>query len=75
MSISTTAVVATFGYRHEAEFAQATLESAGIDSVLSIADAGGAEVGLSFANPAHIIVRHEDYDSARDVLRQFGFGV
>lgn len=75
MSVSTTVVVATFGYRHEAEFAKATLDSAGIESVLSVDDAGGAEAGLSFANPARIIVRSEDQDSARDVLRQFGFVV
>jgi hypothetical protein len=75
MSISTTVVVATFGYRHEAEFAKATLDSAGIESVLSIDDAGGAEAGLSFANPARIIVRSENQDSARDVLREFGFAV
>jgi hypothetical protein len=73
MSIDTTVVVATFGFRHEAEFAKATLDSAGIASVLSIDDAGGAEAGLSFANPARIIVRSEDHDTARDVLRQFGF--
>lgn len=75
MNTSRTVVVAAFGYRHEAEFAKATLDTAGIESVLSIDDAGGAEAGLSFANPARIIVRSEDRDSARDVLRQFGFAV
>jgi hypothetical protein len=75
MNTSMTIVVAAYGYRHEAEFAKATLDTAGIESVLSIDDAGGAEAGLSFANPARIIVRSEDRDSARDVLRQFGFAV
>jgi hypothetical protein len=75
MNTGTTVVVATFAYRHEAEFAKATLDSAGIDSVLSIDDAGGAEAGLSFVNPARIVVRTEDHDSAQGILRQYGFTV
>ena len=75
MNTPTTVVAATFAYRYEAEFAKATLDSAGIESVLSIDDAGGAEVGLSFVNPARIIVRSEDHDSAQGVLRQYGFTV
>jgi hypothetical protein len=75
MNTGTTVIVATFAYRHEAEFAKATLDSAGIDSVLSIDDAGGAEAGLSFVNPARIIVSIGDHNSAQSVLCQYGFTV
>jgi len=61
-----------FGYRHEAELARTTLEAAGIESVLEVDDAGGAQVGLSFSNPARLLVRREDADAAREVLAEAG---
>jgi Putative prokaryotic signal transducing protein len=61
-------VVATFGYRHEAEMARATLESAGIESVVLADDAGGAEIGMAFANGARVVVRSDDVARARAVL-------
>ncbi|HKJ92498.1 MAG TPA: DUF2007 domain-containing protein [Longimicrobiales bacterium] len=61
-------VAATFGYRYEAEIAHNLLDSAGIESVLIVDDAGGMDVGLSFVNRARIMVRKEDLERARDVL-------
>jgi hypothetical protein len=66
--MSDTAVVATFGYRHEAEFARETLRSAGIDSVLAGDDAGGAWGPLGFTRGLRLLVRREDLDRARAVL-------
>lgn len=39
--MSDTAVVGTYGYRHEAEFARGTLKAAGIEAVLLGADGSG----------------------------------
>jgi hypothetical protein len=66
--MSDTAVVATFGYRHEAEFARATLSAAGIESVLVGDDAGGAYAGMSFTRRLTLLVRHEDLDQAKAIL-------
>ncbi len=67
-----TSVVARFHYRHEAELAHGFLESAGVDSILRIDDAGGMDVGLAFVNPARIVVRAEDEERARLVLVDAG---
>ena len=67
-----TAIVARFHYRHEAELAHGYLEGAGVDSVLHIDDAGGMDVGLSFVNPARLVVRAEDEERAREVLVDAG---
>ena len=69
--ISTT-IVARFHYRHEAEMAHGYLESAGVNSILQIDDAGGMDVGLTFVNPARIVVRVEDEERARQVLVDAG---
>ncbi len=69
--ISTT-IVARFHYRHEAEMAHGYLESAGVNSILLIDDAGGMDVGLAFVNPARIVVRVEDEERARQVLVDAG---
>jgi len=69
--ISTT-IVARFHYRHEAEMAHGYLESAGVNSILHIDDAGGMDVGLTFVNPARIVVRVEDEERARQVLVDAG---
>jgi hypothetical protein len=65
----------TFGYRHEAEFVKSVLDSAAIDSVLVADDAGGAEAGLTFSNPARLMVRRQDIEAAAEVVREIGFGV
>lgn len=61
-------VIASYGYRHEAEFAQGLLESAGIESVLLADDAGGAEMGLTFSNAARLMVGESEVERARSVL-------
>lgn len=64
--------VASFNRRHEAEFARGFLEDAGIDSVLSADDAGGADMGLSFARQVRLLVRPGDREEAEEVLRDAG---
>jgi hypothetical protein len=63
-----TVVVASYSYRHEAEFARATLSAAGIDSVLEGDDAGGAYGPLTFSRGLHLLVRSEDLERARELL-------
>ncbi|MEX2583648.1 MAG: DUF2007 domain-containing protein [Gemmatimonadota bacterium] len=60
--------VARFYYRHEAEFAKAYLDAAGIDSAIFADDAGGMEVALSFSNSVRVLVHPEDAERAREVL-------
>lgn len=67
-----TAIVARFHYRHEAELAHGYLESAEVDSILHIDDAGGMDAALSFVNPARLVVRAEDEERARQVLLDAG---
>jgi hypothetical protein len=64
----------SFGYRHEAEFACNALDGDGIDSRLMADDAGGAHPGLTFSNPARVLVRRVDLDTARQVLEEHGLG-
>ena len=59
-------VVARLTYRHEGEFARGLLEDAGIPSHLSVDDAGGH---VTFSNVALLVVREEDVEQAREVLR------
>ena len=73
MSGTDPVVVARFGYRHEAELALGFLEDSGISAALFVDDAGGAEVGLAFANPARIVVAREGAEAARKILRAAGF--
>ena len=65
-------VAATFTYRHEAEFALATLRAAGVDAMLVIDDAGGALGGLSLSGPPRLLVREEDVAHARALLAGSG---
>ncbi len=65
-------VVAQFGFRHEAEMAKSYLDDAGIPSVLSVDDSGGAFAGISFPAPARIRVRQDDVVRAQKVLEQAG---
>lgn len=65
-------VIARFYYRHEAEFAKAYLDAAGIDSAIFADDAGGAEVALSFSNSVRVLVHAEDAERAREVLSAEG---
>jgi hypothetical protein len=67
--VSSTVVVARFAYRHQAEFAANILRGAGIPAILRIDDAGGLYAGLTFTNPARLLVRVDDQEHAREVLR------
>ncbi len=63
-----TAVAGTFASRHEAEFARATLDAAGIDAVLLADDAGGAYAGLSFTGQARLLVHSSELVRAKALL-------
>ena len=65
-------VVATFTYRHEAEFALETLRAAGIQAMLVADDAGGAYAGLTFSGPARVHVRADEAERARALLTGSG---
>ncbi|HSK21460.1 MAG TPA: hypothetical protein VK912_20060 [Longimicrobiales bacterium] len=67
-----TVVVARFNYRHEAEYARGFLDDAALESALYFDDAGGIEMGLSFSNPARLIVRQQDAARARELLTAAG---
>jgi len=67
-----TAEVARFNRRYEAETAQGFLTDAGIESMISADDAGGADLGLSLTSTAKLLVRSEDEDRAREVLMEAG---
>ena len=67
-----TVVVATFAYRHEAEFALETLRAAGVRAVLLVDDAGGAYAGMSFSQGARILVDGSDAEHARELLGEAG---
>lgn len=67
-----TAIAASFNRRFQAEIAQGYLSDAGIDSMISADDAGGADLGLGLTRRAHLIVRSEDEARARRVLEDAG---
>ncbi len=70
---SDTKIVARFHYRHEGELAQGYLRDAGVESILFVDDAGGADCGLAFVNPGRLVVRREDEEQAVELLRDLGF--
>jgi hypothetical protein len=65
-------LIARFAYRHEAEFAANILDGVGIRSFLKIDDAGGLYAGLTFTNPARLLVRTDDGPRALEVLADAG---
>jgi len=67
-----TTIVARFHYRHEGELAQGYLRDAGVDAALFVDDAGGADCGLAFVNPARLLVRTEDEEQAVELLQDLG---
>ena len=69
-----TIVIALFPTRHEGELARGFLDRAKVPSALLADDAGGAEAGLTFVNPARLVVRKEDEGEARKVLEGAGYG-
>ena len=68
-----TTVLAYFAARHEGELAKGFLERAGIAAALLADDAGGAEAGLTFVNPARLVSRKEDEQAARAILIDAGY--
>ena len=72
--MSPTIVIALFPTRHEGELARGFLDRAQVPASLLADDAGGAEAGLTFVNPARLMVREEDEGSAREVLEGAGYG-
>jgi hypothetical protein len=65
-------VIATFTYRHDAEYAQGFLEDAEIHSMLFVDDAGGVVPSVGFTTPARLAVRPEDAEQALQVLKDAG---
>lgn len=65
-------IIATFTYRHEAEYAQGFLKDAGIESLLLTDDAGGLHPGVGFTRSARIAVSDEDAENAKQVLVDAG---
>jgi Putative prokaryotic signal transducing protein len=65
-------VVARFNHRYEADIAAGYLDNAGIDSVVSADDAGGADLGLAFTRRVRLIVLLEDELRATRVLEDAG---
>ncbi len=61
-------VVGRYGWEHEAQVAQAVLQSNGIDAILIRDDAGGMLPSLDFLQEVKLAVRAEDADEARKVL-------
>lgn len=75
MGSEETVVVATFLHRHQAEMARGYLRQAGIPSVVSADDGGGAfgaPLTFSPSSFATVRVRAEDAGDARDVLDEAG---
>lgn len=68
-------VLARFAHRHQAELARGYLKDAGIPSVLTVDDGGGAfgaPLTFTLASFATVRVRPEDVERAREVLEDAG---
>ena len=62
--------LATYRYRHEAEFAQMILADLGINSVVAADDAGGWHPELLMTRPVRLLVDSEYLDAAREALAE-----
>jgi Putative prokaryotic signal transducing protein len=62
-------VVDTFTFRRQAEVAHSALRAFGIDCMLSADDLGGEGVGADLDEGVRLLVRAEDLERARDVLK------
>lgn len=65
-------IIARFSYRYQAEFAKQILTGAGIRAALFADDAAGMYAGMTFANPARLVVHRRDEAEAKRVLRDHG---
>ena len=70
-----TTVIARFITRHEGELAQGFLQEQGVPAALFVDDAGGAEAGMAFVNPARLAVRGDDAAKAAQILYDAGYEV
>lgn len=61
-----TFVVATYRFRHEAEFAKAVLAANDIEAIVLADDAGGYRPEIM--SPVRLVVRAEDAELARSIL-------
>lgn len=68
MSDNGIVIVGRYGWEHEAQLAQATLQANGIESILIRDDAGGMLPSLDFLQEVKLAVRAEDADEAKRVL-------
>jgi len=68
----TEALLARYGFRHEAEFAQGFLRDAGIPSRVASDDAGGVDLSISFLAGASLFVADVDVERAGEVLKAAG---
>ena len=65
-----TVVVGEFAHRYEAELAQGYLQSAGIESMVTMDDASTLDTGMTFPRPARLRVIRADGERAIKVLRE-----
>ena len=61
-------VVATVRYRHEAEFIQSLLESAGITATVAGDDFGGEHPALAMVRGVRVLVSPGNADAAKELL-------
>lgn len=61
-------VVGRYAWEHEAQVAQAVLQTNGIDAILIRDDVGGMLPSLDFLREVKLAVRAEDAEEARSLL-------
>jgi Putative prokaryotic signal transducing protein len=59
----------TFNYRHEADLAKSALEAEGIPAKVFSDDGGRQEISLQFVRGAKLLVRTQDAERARRILK------
>jgi len=64
--------VASFRHVHEAELARGYLDDAGIPAAIIGDPAGEIQYGKKFSPGARLLVREEELEEARSVLRRAG---
>ena len=62
-------VIHTYLFRHEAQLAHSVLDAFGIASMISADDLGGEGPGVDLDEGVRLMVRAEDVERAREVLK------
>lgn len=62
--------VAVFPNRQEAELARSALVANHVDAMIATDDGGGAVPALDYTQPARVLVRESDLETARQILSQ-----